>query len=186
MLNRAGRKKSMMGDTEKFYQDQLVTTLRKKPENRAKLEIEILYQLATTKFKLSPNGEKSFFQNFLEENGDQNLKELLKYCYYEFVPKDNLVFEYDSPGTEFYIILEGQVEFYTKGQKDAEHKSRLEALNKEKEIPVINSGPKNRSTFEGVPRLRPCNRSVVKKTASGLHVVFDGRKGLYFFRYCDG
>lgn len=61
-----------------------------------------------------------------------------------------MVFEIDAPGTEFYIILEGVVEFYGKYSKEDEElaKKFTEAVKKEKELP-IESKPRVKSNYEG-------------------------------------
>lgn len=101
----APRKKSFLDQTGDFFESKLVNTLLKPPNKRSSAEIDVLVAIAQS---------KEFFANFQTQHGSVMLRELLKLCYYEFVPANEVVFEVDSNGAEYYIILNGKVDFYTK------------------------------------------------------------------------
>jgi CRP-like cAMP-binding protein len=95
-----------------------------------------------------------------------------------YVPKDQIVFELKASGAEFFIILEGSVEFYVEGNADQEPtKAIMEKLKKEDALPP-DSNPDNqrsKSSYKGVPQTKPFLRSkVVKYPTAGLQVLFDG------------
>jgi hypothetical protein len=149
-----GRKKSCLDNTGNFFQNQLIKTLMKPPDDRSDKEIDVLYQLCLGKQK--PNDE-GFFARFLREEGPAKLRQLLRLSYYEFVPKDHLVFEYKASGAEFFIILEGLVHYY--GPNDAADeavKKEMQRIAKEKDEPIDTSKPRMKSSYEGVPPTKEC------------------------------
>lgn len=75
------RKKSLFEQSEHFFQNNLVSTLLKPPKDRTKNEINVLVTLALSRKNV--NGQQTFFEKFVAENGEANLRELLKSCYYE-------------------------------------------------------------------------------------------------------
>ena len=166
-VNAAVRKKSVYEASERFFENSLVTTLMKPPKNRMKAEIEVLYSIALT---------REYFMAFNREHGEQSLKELLRACYYEYVPKNSVVFEVDSNGTEFYIILNGTVEFYTKGDpKSTETKQVLEDIKNDKAVVEIKSGNRLRSTYEGLPKVKELQKTKILQTSAGKTILYDGR-----------
>lgn len=76
-----GRKASVQSSHGAVFQQALVSTLKKHPKHRNKGEIEVIFMMAMSQG--SEGGKQSFFQKFCLEHGEQNLKELLKRCYYE-------------------------------------------------------------------------------------------------------
>ncbi len=66
-----------------------------------------------------------------------------------FVPKNNAVFEYKTPGVEFFIILSGGVNVY-KPIGDAEAaKVESERILKLNPVPFTSLARPERSSFEG-------------------------------------
>ena len=162
----------MIDNTGNFFQNQLIRTLMKAPDERSDKEIDVLYQLCLSKQK---PGDEGFFAKFLREEGQAKLRQLLRLSYYEFVPKDHLVFEYKASGAEFFIILEGLVHYYGPNSADDEAiKKEMQRISKEKEEPI--AGPARvKSSYEGVPPTKPCLNSEIKRTASGVHVYYNSR-----------
>lgn len=165
-VNAAVRKKSVYEASERFFENSLVTTLMKPPKLRMKAEIEVLYSIALT---------REYFQKFNLEHGEQSLKELLRACYYEYLPKQSIVFEVDSNGTEFYIILNGTVDFYTKGDpKSPETKQVLEDLKTDKTAVEVRSGNRLRSNYEGLPKVKELQKTKILSTETGRILLYDG------------
>lgn len=145
----------------------------KPPDDRSDKEIDVLYQLCLGKQK---PGDEGFFAKFLKEEGPAKLRQLLRLSYYEFVPKDHLVFEYKASGAEFFIILEGLVHFYSPNDAaDEAVKKEMQRVAKEKEEPIDTSKPRTKSSYEGVPPTKDCTSSEVKRTTSGVHVYYNSR-----------
>ena len=138
----APRKKSFLDRTGDFFENKLVNTLLKPPNKRSSAEIDVLVAIAQS---------KEFFSNFQSQHGSLMLRELLKLCYYEFVPANEVVFEVDSNGAEYYIILNGKVDFYTK--------NNLNSLKQEK----TPSGAAEEKLFKPVHRA-----SVLNQVAGGF------------------
>ncbi len=60
------------------------------------------------------------------------------------------MFEVDSNGTEFYIVLNGQADFYVKGNKDSDSTKVIqERIKNEKSIEIPRSSTRHRSAYEG-------------------------------------
>lgn len=55
-----------------------------------------------------------YLKDYLSKNGDAEFTQLIKMAYYEFVPKGELVFEYNSPSLEFFVILSGKISIHYK------------------------------------------------------------------------
>ena len=68
-----------------------------------------------------------------------------------FAPKDEVVIEVDSPGTEFYIVLKGKVEFYLKDLSLTAKDDEVIKKSFEKWVTVPpHSGRRKRSTYPGI------------------------------------
>lgn len=80
-------------------------------------------------------------------------------------------------GTEFYIILEGEVSFYkryTPEQLTEDVKNRMKAVEKESELRIQREDKRVKSNYAGVPRIQLNTRTSLKKTPSGFYVFYDG------------
>lgn len=83
----------------------------------------------------------------------------------------------NSVGTEFYIILEGEVTFYkryTPEEITDDVKNAMKAIEKESELRIQREERRVKSNYAGVPRIQLNTRTTLKKTPSGLHVFYDG------------
>lgn len=65
---------------EEGYQLRLINTLMKPPTERSKPEIDYLFKLTMQQLSTDKN---NFFMKFMADHGEQNLKKLLRSCYYE-------------------------------------------------------------------------------------------------------
>lgn len=92
-----------------------------------------------------------------------------------FVPRYQVVFEVESTGTEFYMVLDGEVDVYTRGNgKDETVKAKMEEIKKEKEIPIVCIASRQKSSYPGVPPVKKLKKTELKLTTSGINVYYDG------------
>ena len=80
---------------------------------------------------------------------------MLRTCYYEYIyiirfaPKGEVVIEVDAIGSEFYILLEGKIQFYSKGNPQSEQAKQVTEIARQyPEIPT-HSNKRLRSKFDG-------------------------------------
>lgn len=139
------RKTMLFGDMDMYLAKQLRETLEKPPRKRTQAEIEVLASTAKI----------AFFEDFKRDHGDQRLYELLRTCYYEYIyvirfaPKGEVVIEVDAIGSEFYILLEGKIQFYSKGNPQSEQAKQVTEIARQyPEIPT-HSNKRLRSKFDG-------------------------------------
>lgn len=99
-----------------------------------------------------------------------------------FAPKDEVVIEVDSPGTEFYIVLKGRVQFYLKDSSLEAKDDETIKKTYEKWVTVPpHSGKRKRSQYPGkrssagVPKVKYCQKTTLKKLKGDTAVLFDGR-----------
>ena len=181
-LNKLGTKESkrtkMVMSFEKLLEDQLIATLNKPPKRRTNEEISILEEHSL---------QKPFLKQFMLENGRNCLRELLTCCYHEFLPKGEVLFEVNRPGHEFYIILDGEVAFFTNLQK--EHPEICQQITKRmqdaQEIPLEPNRPqRTKSSYQEVPKIEKILSTTVKMTSNEVFVLNDGRL-LITFKECQ-
>lgn len=103
-----------------------------------------------------------FFCSTREEYGDEVIAEMLKYIYLEYVPQYEVVFEQDSIGYEFFIILQGQVAVMINlpNAYPEDERKRIRDL-KDGPLPYTDKDglltnekppPRFKSSFKGVPK----------------------------------
>lgn len=97
---------------------------------------------------------------------------------HRFVPRNEIVFEIKASGAEFFIILDGLVEFYVEGNPDQEPtRTIIEKMKKEEplapeERPDVS---RTKSNYKGVPPTKAALRSqVLKYPTLGQQILFDG------------
>lgn len=96
------------------------------------------------------------------------------------MPKNQVLFEQGRPGTEFYIILDGEVGLYMRYgevEKDVRMRKAYQCM-KEAEIPADTNAVRKKSNFPGVVKMEKPLSTVVRQTASGVHVFDNGRMRL--------
>lgn len=82
--------------------------------------------------------------------------------------------EVEAIGTEYYIVLEGAVQLYSKGRAGSDEANTAAEISKSYGEVAVNSGRRIRSEFRGVPKQKPCLKTVIKKGPHGTFVFFDG------------
>lgn len=136
------------------------------PENRSKQDID------TLKLALKDN---PYFQQYLLDNGDAEYTQLVKMAYYEFIPKNDLVFEYNAPSLEFFVILSGKVSIHYKSKDEdnvtLSHQAQMREIATEKRLRKLDllsplktkKGPERTKTLgKNIPKIRMLLNSEVK------------------------
>ena len=80
-----------------------------------------------------------------------------------------MVFEYKTPGVEFFIILNGTVDIYKPYSDENLAREKTEKIRKEKVIPFITNSKVRRSDFPSKVRLTRCteaSRSLENRAAA--------------------
>lgn len=94
------------------------------------------------------------------------------------MPKNEIVFEIKASGAEFFIILDGLVEFYVEGNAEQEPtRTIMEKMKKEEPlIPEERPGMmRMKSNYKGVPPTKAASRSkVLNFPTLGQQILFDG------------
>ena len=93
-----------------------------------------------------------------------------------FVPAGQILFEVDSVGKEFYIILKGKCSFYFKC-KNSEKSLAKEKAKKLEEIPLIpidTSQLRKKSSYGDVPKAAKIMRTTVENRGNEYHAYHMG------------
>lgn len=93
-----------------------------------------------------------------------------------FVPKQGVVFEINKPGYEFYIVLRGEVGFYTSANEEekAEMRRQWAQIEKQPEIRINPSEPRSKSNYPGVPKIEKIINTTVREIEFGIMVANEG------------
>lgn len=137
-----------------------------KPKDRTDDLLEVLRRMTAS---------NEFFKATRKEFGDEIYNDMLRYVYLEyafltrFVPEGEILFEMESIGYEFFIILRGKVSIMVKIPMSEVEETRIlsetDVQFKEK------LKPRTKSNFEGVPK-SPLNlHSTVLRKESGYQVL---------------
>ena len=124
-------------------------------------------------------GSNKFFIDIKEKFGGKSYNEMIRYCYLEYtsnyqrtVPTGEILFESQSVGQEFFIILRGSVSVWV-GSKGEDYDYRLSDLSESNPVSVIpDSSLRFKSLYEGVPISPQPVLSIVYRNEAGYHVVF--------------
>ena len=113
--------------------------------------------------------ERRDFRNYF---ADVTMSKLLLF---RSVPAGHVLFELGSIGKEFYIILQGECEFY---QKNSD-KLKIEMVERMKEIEQkqmeeISIEKRHKSNYPGVPKISKPMRSKVEKRENTYYVYHMG------------
>lgn len=112
-----------------------------------------------------------FFQSIQRDYGPETLSQMLKFVYLEIVPAGEIVFEVESVGYEFFIILKGQVSILINlpNSMSETERERLEEIGC---VAQQTSVRRFRSGFKGVPKPSNTLHSKVYHNAEGTFVFF--------------
>jgi len=87
------------------------------------------------------------------------------------VPEGEVLFELDSIGYEFFIILTGRVGIHLRLQL-ADYEEQKKLILESQDVPFKEDRkPRNKSDFEGVPNSPPVKYSTVMRKGDGYHVL---------------
>jgi hypothetical protein len=155
--------------------DEIYKNLLIHPDQRTANDIEILKEnLITT----------AYLKKYQEDNGDFEYTKLIKKAYYDFVPKGELVFEFNAPSVEFFVLLSGKVSVHYKTLDEEANnvsqalKAKQEEEDRKKKMnrkSIFGSPVKNR---KGPQRIKtrgkdiPKVRSLMYSEVRGLDVYY--------------
>jgi len=127
-------------------------------------------QLETLRIMTSSN---KFFNERKEQYGEYTYSQMIKNCYLEFVPEGQVLFEAQTIGYEFFIILKGQVGIGI-SLKGPDYEEKKKAVLEGPKMPKLpEKVPRFKSKFDGVPKSPANPSSRVIRTPDG-YVVFLG------------
>lgn len=85
-----------------------------------------------------------------------------------------MVFEINSNGQEFFIVLEGKVDVYKAIANEEEARKITDAIRKEKVVPYYSPEKPSRSNFPGIPKKIEPKKTELLHTENGFYVIYNG------------
>lgn len=136
--------------------------LKVSPKDRCDKGLECLRMMTAT---------NKFFLDQKEKYGEYTYNQMIRSIYLEYVPEGEVLFEYQSIGYEFFIILKGMVGICI-NLKGPDYDERKKAAS-EGQLPVlVPAVPRHKSRFEEVPKSPSNVMSKVVKNASGYSIFY--------------
>ena len=88
-----------------------------------------------------------------------------------------MLFEINKVGTEFYIILDGEVAFYTSANKEEmqDIKKVTSLIEKEEEVVTVTDKKRTKAAYSGVSKIEKIIDTTIKETEHGIYVFNEGK-----------
>ncbi|EGR27328.1 hypothetical protein IMG5_197960 [Ichthyophthirius multifiliis] len=124
-----------MDEQQQYIQQQLVNILKKPTEKRTQKDLHIL---------INETKNIGFFYQYIQSGDNDIHYKCCKNMKYQYLNQDQIVFQIDSIGSTFYIILQGTVGVHIRlpNQTDLRRVKALETGSSFGELALLNNKPR--------------------------------------------